>query len=690
VLAFIVIWFTFAYAPIAHMVWFWMGPDAYTSAKVVDEMNAKAGLLWQWGALDFAGGTVVHINSGVAGLVGAYLIGKRIGYGKEALMPHNLTLTMIGAALLWTGWFGFNAGSALEANGTAGLAFINTYLATSCAVLSWTLGEAVFKGKPSMLGAASGAVAGLVAITPAAGNVGIAGAFVIGLAAGLVCLWGVNGLKRMLRADDSLDVFGVHAVGGILGALLTGVFNDPSLGRSRLPQQLVRDEARLREYRRTSPDSGQGGRRDRAVVGDRRRDRLQAGRRDDRLARDRGRGARRSRRRLARRGGVPHVGLEPRRKGRPRRPFFFCGESGMAEAALVAALAALALAVWMLFRVQRTLEEKHRQMLSDLHDGLVRQGDRLGTNIGELREAVSAKLDTRLDQISNRVNERLDEGFRKTNDTFVNVMQRLTTIDEAQKKIETLTGSVVELHDLLGDKRTRGAFGEVQLEALVRNVLPAAAFEMQYTLSNGMRVDCVLRLPAPTGMVCVDSKFPLENYNRMLDRQTSEPERAAAQRQFKADVRKHVDDIARKYILAGETSDGAVMFLPAEAVFAEIHAYNADVVDYANTRRVWIVSPTTLMAVLNTARAVLKDVETRKQIDVIKDALGRLAVEFSRFDERMRKLAEHIGQAHEDAQRIQTTGEKISRQFQRIESAELEEKPASNVVRLAEERKPGA
>jgi ammonium transporter, Amt family len=230
VLAFIVLWFTFSYTPIAHMVWFWMGPDAYTSAKVVDEINAKAGLLWQWGALDFAGGTVVHINSGVAGLVGAYLIGRRIGFGKEAMPPHNLTLTMIGAALLWTGWFGFNAGSALEANGTAALAFMNTYLATACAVLSWTLGEAIFKGKPSMLGAASGAVAGLVAITPAAGNVGIPGAFVIGLAAGLVCLWGVNGLKRLLDADDSLDVFGVHAIGGILGALLTGVFNAPDLG----------------------------------------------------------------------------------------------------------------------------------------------------------------------------------------------------------------------------------------------------------------------------------------------------------------------------------------------------------------------------------------------------------------------------------------------------------------------------
>jgi len=235
VLAFIVLWFTFSYAPVAHMVWYWAGPDAYTSAKVVDEINAKAGWLWQMGALDFAGGTVVHINSGVAGLVGAYLIGKRIGYGKEAMPPHNLTLTMIGAALLWTGWFGFNAGSALEANGSAALAFINTYLATACAVLAWIAGEAMFKGKPSMLGAASGAVAGLVAITPAAGNVGIPGAFVIGFAAGFVCLWGVNGIKRMLGADDSLDVFGVHAVGGILGALLTGVFNAPSLGGPSFP-----------------------------------------------------------------------------------------------------------------------------------------------------------------------------------------------------------------------------------------------------------------------------------------------------------------------------------------------------------------------------------------------------------------------------------------------------------------------
>jgi len=230
VLLFVVLWFTFSYTPIAHMVWFWMGPDAYSDPKLVDGLNAKAGYIWQMGALDFAGGTVVHINAGVAGLVAAYMLGKRLGYGKEALTPHSLTMTMIGASLLWFGWFGFNAGSALEANNTAVLAFMNTFLATACAVLSWIFAEWLLKGKPSMLGAASGAVAGLVAITPAAGNVGIPGAFVIGTAAGLVCLWGVTGLKKLLKADDSLDVFGVHAVGGILGALLTGVFVSPDLG----------------------------------------------------------------------------------------------------------------------------------------------------------------------------------------------------------------------------------------------------------------------------------------------------------------------------------------------------------------------------------------------------------------------------------------------------------------------------
>ena len=231
VLIFMVLWFTFSYLPIAHMVWFWMGPDAYTAVPgVADAMNAKAGYLWNMGALDFAGGTVVHINAGVAGLVAAYMLGKRIGFGREAMTPHNLTMTMIGASLLWFGWFGFNAGSALEAGNSAVLAFMNTFLATACAVLAWIFAEWLLKGKPSMLGAASGAVAGLVAITPAAGNVGIPGALVIGTAAGFVCLWGVTGLKKLIKADDSLDVFGVHAVGGILGALLTGVFVSPDLG----------------------------------------------------------------------------------------------------------------------------------------------------------------------------------------------------------------------------------------------------------------------------------------------------------------------------------------------------------------------------------------------------------------------------------------------------------------------------
>jgi Amt family ammonium transporter len=230
VLLFMVLWFTFSYAPIAHMVWFWMGPDAYSGKDVVDAMNGKAGLIWQWGALDFAGGTVVHINAAVAGLVGAYMVGKRIGFGKESFTPHSLTLTMVGASLLWVGWFGFNAGSALEANGFAALAFMNTFIATAAAVLGWCLGEGLLKGKASMLGAASGAVAGLVAITPAAGNVGLGGAVIIGFGAGLICLWGVTGLKKLLGADDTLDVFGVHGVGGIFGALTTGIFNSPNLG----------------------------------------------------------------------------------------------------------------------------------------------------------------------------------------------------------------------------------------------------------------------------------------------------------------------------------------------------------------------------------------------------------------------------------------------------------------------------
>lgn len=410
------------------------------------------------------------------------------------------------------------------------------------------------------------------------------------------------------------------------------------------------------------------------------------------------------------------------------------------------------------------LEEKHRAMLTDLHDGLVKQGDRMAQALTEnserLREIVGQELkltrdalqalqlaqndslsqtreallkqlaelsvqlqskqdamraeviaktlqtlaeqgradqeliqstmkhstqtlvatieslsknvDGRLEQISGKVTERLDEGFKKTNETFVSVMARLATIDEAQKKIDGLTTNVVSLQELLGDKRSRGAFGEVQLENLVRNILSPTSYAMQQTLSNGSRADCVLYLPEPTGTVCVDSKFPLENYHRMFIPGTSEQERAVAQKQFKADVKKHVDDIASKYIIANETSDGAVMFIPAEAVFAEIHAYHPEVVDYAQTRRVWIVSPTTMMAVLNTARAVMKDVETRKQVHIIKDALNKLGKEFERFDTRMKKLADHIRLAHEDALDVHTTSKKISDRFRKIEAVELE------------------
>ncbi|WP_204117522.1 ammonium transporter [Paraburkholderia sp. C35] len=230
VLLFMVLWFTFSYLPIAHMVWYWPGPDAYTSAAAGEKATATAGFLFQKGAIDFAGGTVVHINAGIAALVGAIMIGKRTGYGRETMAPHNLTLTMVGGSLLWVGWFGFNVGSNLEANGAAALAFVTTLLATCAATVAWTFVEWTLKGKPSMLGAVSGAIAGLVVITPACGFVGPMGSIVMGFAAGIACYWGVNGLKRLLGVDDSLDVFGVHCLGGSVGALLTGVFASPRLG----------------------------------------------------------------------------------------------------------------------------------------------------------------------------------------------------------------------------------------------------------------------------------------------------------------------------------------------------------------------------------------------------------------------------------------------------------------------------
>lgn len=320
----------------------------------------------------------------------------------------------------------------------------------------------------------------------------------------------------------------------------------------------------------------------------------------------------------------------------------------------------------MLTQTLEKLSEQGREDQKLIQDSFRNAAQHLANSI----EALEKKVDGRLEQIGGKVSERLDEGFKKTNETFTSVMARLATIDEAQKKIDGLTTNVVSLQELLGDKRSRGAFGEVQLEGLVRNILPQQAFSMQHTLPNGSRADCVLMLPEPTGMVAVDSKFPLENYHRMFE--GSDAERAQAARQFKADVKKHVDDIAGKYIIPNVTSDGAVMFVPAEAVFAEIHAHHPDVVDYAMQRRVWVVSPTTLMAVLNTARAVMKDVETRKQVHIIKDELGKLGKDFGRFDERMKKLADHIRQANKDVEDVHISSRKISEQFAKIERVELD------------------
>ena len=295
----------------------------------------------------------------------------------------------------------------------------------------------------------------------------------------------------------------------------------------------------------------------------------------------------------------------------------------------------------------------------------------LTAQINERVEQLSKINDTRLAEISGKVTERLDEGFKKTNETFVNVMTRLATIDEAQKKIDGLTTNVVSLQQLLGDKRSRGALGERQLEDIIKNVLPESVYEFQYTFASGKRADCVLKLPAPTGLIAVDSKFPLESYEGMF----AEGEARLSPAVFKASVKKHIKDIADKYIIDGETGEGAVMFIPAEAVFAEIHGNHRDLVDYAATQRVWLVSPTTLMAVLNTARVVLKDVETRKQVHIIQDELGKLGGDFGRFQARMDDLSRHIGQAYKDVEQVHISSRKISERFQKIEKAEFDVLP---------------
>lgn len=332
--------------------------------------------------------------------------------------------------------------------------------------------------------------------------------------------------------------------------------------------------------------------------------------------------------------------------------------------------------------LQEALQNGMQIVQRQVTDALTRSTDEIGKRV----EGLTQTTDKRLKDISGEVEKRLSEGFEKTTATFADVLKRLALIDEAQKKITELSTNVVSLQEILADKRSRGAFGEVQLNSLVSNVLPESSFALQYTLSNGKIADCVLFLPKPTGNVAIDAKFPLESYRRMSDIERSETERKSAERQFKMDVRKHIQDIAEKYILRGETSDGAVMFIPAEAVFAEIQAHQPDLVQEAHRMRVWMVSPTTLMAILNTARAVLKDVATRKQVHIIQEHLAGLAKDFDRFQKRMDNLSRHIKLASEDVDKVHTSAQKISNRFEKIESVEIEDesKPALEGERKAE------
>jgi DNA recombination protein RmuC len=302
-----------------------------------------------------------------------------------------------------------------------------------------------------------------------------------------------------------------------------------------------------------------------------------------------------------------------------------------------------------------------------VEEALTRSSEELGKRV----EGLTVRTDERLKQISGQVEERLAKGFEKTTETFTRVLEHLTRIDEAQKKITELSSNVVSLQEVLTDKRSRGAFGEVQLAGLVRNVMPENSFSLQHTLSNDTRVDCLLKLPEPTGNVAIDAKFPLESYKRLADPELSEADRQVAARQFVQDIKKHIKDIAEKYLVPGETADGAVMFLPAEAIFAEIHAHYPELVEEAQRSRVWLVSPTTLMAVLTTARAVLKDEATRQQVHIIQDHLRHLSADFGRFQQRMDKLSTHIRQAHEDVDQVNTSAKKISGRFEKIERVEL-------------------
>ena len=332
--------------------------------------------------------------------------------------------------------------------------------------------------------------------------------------------------------------------------------------------------------------------------------------------------------------------------------------------------------------VDQLIEHLNKAALNnrdELAKSMLQSSEQMAKRIDELTQST----DNRLKDISGQVEKRLADGFEKTTKTFNDILQRLALIDDAQKKITELSTNVVSLQEVLADKRSRGAFGEVQLTALIRNVMPEQHFALQHTLSNGKIADCILFLPEPTGNVVIDSKFPLESYKKMADNQLGEHDRKAAERQFKVDIKKHINDISDKYLIDKETADGAIMFIPAEAIFAEIHAHQSDLVDYANKKRVWLASPTTLMAILTTSRSVLKDEETRKQIHVIQEHLSQLAGDFNRFRGRFNNLAKHIDQAANDVKQIHTSADKISHRFEKIEQVELQPEESGS-VELAE------
>jgi DNA recombination protein RmuC len=325
-------------------------------------------------------------------------------------------------------------------------------------------------------------------------------------------------------------------------------------------------------------------------------------------------------------------------------------------------------------RVEDILRGLEKELRADVEGVRLKVDESLEKNTRQLSERVKELIDTnekRLGEISGKVEERLDKGFEKTTTVFADVLKRLALIDKAQEKIAELSGNVVSLQEVLSDKRSRGAFGEVQLSALISNMMPENSYELQYTFDNGVRADCVLFLPEPTGTICIDSKFPLESYQRMTDTTRGDADRKSAEQQFRQDIKKHIKDISSKYIIPGVTSDGAVMFIPAEAVFAEIHGHYPDLVEEAQRARVWLASPTTMMAVLTTSRAVLKDAATRQQIHIIQEHLVYLAKDFDRFQDRMDKLATHIGQANKDVGDVQISAKKITSRFTKIEQVEL-------------------